>query len=231
MCIRDISRGVSVWFETSCCTARPLRRPSWRNQSMFRGTGRQGGTGQPGRAYVLAVLPATARIDIERLSEVLNGRASGSPPRTRWNESSATASAGRCRRSAGYTGSRPSSIRAWRGCRDRVRRQLPARRGADALPRLRDDREPDPGPLRPDDERPSVPHRTRRAGYGRRLLVGQVSNLPCYDDGRLKPALRGASSQLIPASGRSCSAERLPVAKPRRMVFSVTVRVRRNSRR
>ena len=69
-----------------------------------------------GDSFVLAVLPSTSRIDLVQLSEVVGEPASQVRLATRMScsSSSPTVSRASSRRSGGFMGSRPSSIRGWR---------------------------------------------------------------------------------------------------------------------
>ncbi len=138
MYICDFLRSRGVWFEPL------LHRPASSSTKLA------GSIHEPGRRvaktvlikagdqFVLAILPATLRIDLARLGDavVRRTRRCGWRPPTSCSSSFQTASPASFHRSASYTGSRRSSIRAGRGARDRRLRQHPPRRDAHPLSRL-----------------------------------------------------------------------------------------------
>ena len=114
MCIRDYLQSRQVWFET--VLHRPAPSASKLAQSLHVPGGRvaKAVLVRAGESYVLAVLPATARIDLdEARRRSSTGARSRWRPRTSSSGSSATASGAPCRRSAGFTGSGRSSTPAW----------------------------------------------------------------------------------------------------------------------
>ncbi len=74
MCIRDYLQSRHVWFETLLHAPAPSATKLAQSVHV---SGRQvakGSWSRRGEAYVLAVLPATHRIDLDRLARVLDGR-------------------------------------------------------------------------------------------------------------------------------------------------------------
>ena len=174
------------------------------------------------RSFVLAVLPATSRVDLDRLGSALRAEP-GSVRLATPDEIDRI-----------FTNCEPGAIPAFGTALwiENGRRCQPCRRRSD---RLRDQ----PAPPRPEDAIPGL----RGAGRTAARRVRSADHVragpdiaPETDGGlddRSKPVLSALSLQSVLAlsSPRRRRSPRSSGAKPRRMVFSVMLRVRRNSRR
>ena len=178
MYIHDFLRSRGVWFEALLYQPASSSAKRARNARI---TGRSVAKAvlvRAGNSFLLAVLPASCRIDLDRLSQVLGSPGVGHP-------------AGDSGRTAGdvsrlRAGGRPSvraalrsvdagGLRLFGNRRHRRQRQHAPRRSLDAFPRLRGDRRAGAGVIQPADlvwsraVDPSKRDENRRAGVGRPL--------------------------------------------------------------